>query len=189
MLPADFVPAIGKLAVAWGFFEDAFDRFLEMLATAEGVHEDKWRGLSFRRRRKLFSKLIACALGDCPSAIQLGAEIVRDSEPAYQNRNIVVHGRLSTGFTNHDGSPIVSLVCVGRANRKEVQSDFTADQLDDMFYDIAHLSGRLHLLETGNLPLPPSSPEIPRLLAFLSTNRQPDPKLPMPQTPPRSSTE
>jgi hypothetical protein len=37
ILPADFMPAIGKVAVAWGFFETAFERFLMALTKADDL--------------------------------------------------------------------------------------------------------------------------------------------------------
>jgi hypothetical protein len=167
MLPAVFMAPVGKVAVAWGFFEAAFDRLLAALAAAEGLPDDDWRGFSFRRRRKVFTKLMGHALNDCPSVIRLAAEIANDSQGAYSKRNLVVHGQLSIGFSVEGGAQVVRLVCVGRANRQEVRGDFTVDELDDLFYEIAHLSGRVHALASAEVGQPPSSPETQKLRALL----------------------
>jgi len=181
-LPPQFLPAIGRVATGWGFFETIFENLLIAFQKAHGVTDENWRGLNFRRRRTLFRERMNQVLTACPTAIRHLESVLDDIEPLYRKRNLAVHGRMSMHvrtFT-HDGKPSgeVKLVCEGRYRGVEIREDFTLDELDDLYYEIGHLNGRLNAVGMGDLGLPPSSPETRTLRAFLSSNH---PTYPMPR--------
>jgi hypothetical protein len=186
LIPAEFPAEIGKVTFAWSFFETAFEGGLEAFTAAHAIPEDKWRGWSFRRRRTLFRELLGKTFGDCPNVLAYGEEIATASEPLYLKRNLVVHGRLQFEFVSGPDGQLVKLACSGRQNRRLVRESFTKDELDDLFYEIAHLMGRLNCLLTGDIGLPPTSPETPKLRAFLETNHPLGPLQRMHAPPPQS---
>jgi hypothetical protein len=179
LIPAIFPAEIGKITFAWSYFETAFEGALEALAAANGVSDDKWRGFNFRRRRTLFRELLNSTFGDCVEVVRFGESIARDSEPLYLKRNLVVHGKLQVDFINDGGVQSVKLACTGRQNRRTVREAYTADELDDLFYEIAHLMGRLNQLLTADIGLPATAPEALKLQAFLQANHPIGPALRM----------
>lgn len=187
LLPQDFFLPIANVTVAWGFFEAAFEQALAAMTMSNGIPDDDWRGFSFRRRRGLFDELLDATFPADPSVVALGRAVVRDSEPLYAKRNLVVHGRMAMEISVDNGAQIVRLQCVGRFKRKELRDAFTADQLDDLYYQIAHLHGRLAVMMDGNLGPPVTSPGTQTLQAFLTTNRQTDPTASTPPSPPQPS--
>jgi hypothetical protein len=174
LLPPEFFPAIGKVATAWGMFETLFDNLLIALMKGGGSTDEKWRGLSFRKRRNLCRKKMHEVLSQCPKAIADVDAALTGSESLYPKRNLIVHGRMSTCFKTSvkDGERIteISLECAGRYSGNEVREVFTADELDDLYYEIAHLCGLINSVSTASLGLPQASPEIQTLRDFLSNN-------------------
>lgn len=188
MIPAVFPAEIGKITFAWSFFETAFEGALEALGAANSVPEDKWRGWSFRRRRTMFWELLNKSFADCPTVLTCGETIATHGARLYLKRNLIVHGKLEMELINEGGVQLVKLRCTGRQNRRPVTESFTADQLDNLFYEIAHLMGHLNCLLTGDVGLP-TSPERQKLEAFLKTNHPFGPIPRMHAPPPPTSQE
>lgn len=186
-LPPAYFSEIGKVATAWGTFDTIFEAFLVALLSAAGPQAG-WKGLTFRKKRILFTDRMKIALARCPTARAQLHSVLDDIEPLYKKRNLAVHGRMLTRievFDRDDGTKEVRtrLVCKGYYKGAEVQEVFTIDELDDLFYEIAHLNGRLNRVALG-FPdhAPEASPEIQTLRDFLSNNH---PTYPNPATQPR----
>jgi hypothetical protein len=184
LIPAEFPALIGRVAYSWGEFEVIFEAMLAALIKADGLGEAKRRDNTFKSRRRLFKELWAKHLADdCPLATQLLDTVFAEIDANYRRRNLAVHGRMMTEF---GGANIVRLVCIGRYSGQDVVERFTADELDDLFYEIIHLNGRLNYVATG-CPRMPTSPETQRLRAFLSTNHPTYPTQATLAPPPQSS--
>jgi len=185
LLPAEFMPVTGRVAVMWGHFETIFEGLLIALAKAEGLAEADWRSANFRKKRALLRELWEThLLPICPRVTQELDAIFPDIEPLYVRRNLAVHGQMSTAFDVEDGRGVARLICVGRHRGREIRESFSSDQLDDLFYAVAHLAGRLARIAQGNpLSVRPPSPEILFLRDFLETKHPTYPNVAMPLPP------
>jgi len=179
LLPPEFYPLIGKVVTIWGIFETVFDSLLEALIKANGT-SSKPMATSFRKRRSRFREEAALALADMPTILSWCNEMLDTTEKLYVKRNLVAHGHyIFESKHNRDGAPIVSIIVTGRLNGREIKDQFTPDQLDDLYYDLAHLCGKIVAVVTPRQERGMSSSDISKLQAFLSTNLPIPPNLPM----------
>jgi hypothetical protein len=171
-VPPEFFTTIGLVTTSWGQFETLFDSFLMALAKANAL-DDAWRNLNFRKRRKLFRDEMAKVFATAPDIISYIEAILDDTISIYVRRNLVVHGHLtvevSTKTIAGNATGTIRLLCVGRYRGREIQRSLTWDELDDLFYEIAHLNGRLNVISTAQVPSLSSS-DRSLLQAFLSNN-------------------
>ena len=174
LLPPQFFPAIGKVAYAWGTFETLFENLLIAVMKASGNPNENWRRITFRKRRTLCQHKMREVLDQCPAAIADIDKALTGSESSYLKRNLVVHGkmgvRLHTSEQNGVQIAATILQCTGRYNGQDLMQEFTVDDLDDLYYEIAHHSGLINAVCTADLGLPQSSPETQLLRDFLSNN-------------------
>jgi hypothetical protein len=184
LLPDEFFPAIGKVAVMWGHLETIFEGLLTALADAEGLKEADWRFLNFRKKRTKLRELWETHLSPlCPQITQHLDLLLGELDAPYQRRNLAVHGQMMIEFGAVDGKGVAKLVCTGRYNGKQLKESFTANDLDDLFYQIANLTGRLTLIAQGHpWKFSTSTPEKSFLQDFLSKHH---PTFPNPATLPR----
>jgi hypothetical protein len=172
VVPPEFFTTIGLVATSWGQFETLFDNFLAGLVKAHAL-DDTWRKLKFRKRRKLFRDEMAKAFAAAPAIVSYIEPILDDTDSIYVRRNLVVHGHLSVEVSTEtiDGKSggTIRLLCVGRYRGREIRQSFMWGELDDLFYEIGHLNGRLHVLSTAQVPSLSSS-DRSLLQAFLSSN-------------------
>ena len=106
----------------------------------------------------------------------------------FPKRNLLAHGHLMTEITpaklTTSGKAEAKLIAIGRLNGREVQEKFTADELDDLYYELAHLLGKIVAVSTGHRrERGMSSQDISLLRAFLATNHPTFPNLPMQRSP------
>jgi hypothetical protein len=176
LLPDTFFPAIGHVVASWGHFETLFEDFLIALLKGNSRDAGHWHARPFRKRRQLFIEEARIAFEGFPLIVEYFEAIMRDSVAIYLKRNLVAHGRLSAQI-----SPLKSetkLICVGNYKGQEVKETFNWDELDNLHYEIVHLSGRLQLAhQDASLP----SPDRSKLQAFLASNH---PTYPNSQRPP-----
>ncbi|HEY8950463.1 MAG TPA: hypothetical protein VIM56_16385 [Rhizomicrobium sp.] len=95
LLPEAFPRLIGNVAVAWGAFETVFENLLLAFVKADGVANDNWRGLNFRKKQKLLVEKSKIVLSACPTAIADIESILEDVPPIYLKRNLAVRGRMA----------------------------------------------------------------------------------------------
>jgi hypothetical protein len=189
-IPDLFCPWIGKIAVTWSFFENALDNFILALSKASGGPAEKeWMRQNFKKRSKLFRELAGSVFSANPELVGSLVAISIDAGELQWKRNFLLHGRLRsvlklvhTHPTLEDLHIEASLFAKSRHNGKELEISFDEKALEDLFYGIAHVSGRLEEMSSLNSHPPKlTSDDIFQLRAFLVANH---PSLPTPNTPP-----
>ena len=141
-VPPDFFPGIGMIATAWGSIENSLDDLIRALVRGNSTEEPGWEGRGFKWRKGFALKEIRRAF---PSKLTIyayySAKLNLASDVMWK-RNLLVHGRhFGTGDRQEDGSYKLSITVIGRMKGNEVQCKFTKDDLDDLFYTLAHIDG------------------------------------------------
>jgi len=185
-LPPEFHTLIGRVATTWGVFEAMFENFLIALIKSRGVTNDNWRGLTFRKKRKLFNDEVDREFKTNPTIIAYITEMLDMIEPLYIKRNLAVHGRMQVRLENSLAGGKTVLICAGRYKGNDIQQEFTPDQLDDLYYDVGHLLGFLNVISVAGPDRTFSSNDISRLQDFLANNHPtyPNPAMLPPQPQP-----
>lgn len=152
LLPEVFQPLIGRILISWSVFEVMFDDFLGVLKDANNTTLTV-SGSSFRKRKQRFRQEMLVAFAEMPDVIRYCNNILEDSESPYMKRNLVAHGRLETSFRTIDDNGSlrseIRLHCRGQYRGKEIIREFSSDELDDVFYELGHLSGRLNAIKSS----------------------------------------
>ena len=176
-LPDVFLPFLGQIAVLWGQFENSFEAFFQAMCSANKATED-WRHFSFEQKHKLFRKEMQSSFALYPSIILCLSEILDDAERLQIKRNVLLHGSMKLELGR-----IATLHVIGHKKKQIIEEQYTAETLEDLCCELAHLAGRMGLLKpplSSRYPLGLASQDRLFLQDFLMNNHpdRPNPTIP-----------
>jgi hypothetical protein len=179
-LPDSLALLIAGIVTTWGAFERDFDDLLAAVIKANGTDEPNWRFRQFNKRRTLMAAESRRLFDQHPAIRERLSSIVNDSVELQLARNILTHGKnwikIETGEPKDGVLPgRIALVCFREYKRKPMIKEFTPDDIDRLFYDIAHLNGRLRWIIQNDEALALSSPDRSFLQGFLNRDYQSSP--------------
>jgi hypothetical protein len=176
VVPDDLLPFIGHVTVLWGFYEDLFDDFLDLMVVQSGKKPGHgWKTRHYKARIRLFKKQAKISFKDQPPILEYINKMLADSLPLHRERNIITHGRI--GGTPQDyGDDIIQ--ATGFVKKKPITIAVNQETLTKLFHGLGHLAGRMQYLhdprdereEDGPVPL--EQHERQALRDFLSRNRR-----------------
>jgi hypothetical protein len=171
-LPAEFINHVGGIVIAWGMFDKAFEDFLTAILAHTGSIYKGWQFFSFEQRRGIFETEFPLCFSNAPTVMTLLSALIADSYPLQIKRNVLVHGSITLQINPE--RPL--LIAIGEHKKQPVTETFTTDQIDDLYYAILHLAGRMAQFVRPEMvgfvpPLP--SHEISLLQDVLSKNPTP----------------
>lgn len=178
-IPDIFCPWIGKIAVTWSFFENAFDNYLLALTRANGgPPEREWARQNFKKRNQLFRILCQSVFSGHPAVIEKLCSVSIDAKEVQWQRNFILHGKMHSVLEAvHKRSDLAdlhieaTLFSRSRHDGKDMTISFDERGLEDLFYKIAHVSGRLEELSMLDANLQGlTSDDKSRLRDFLAAN-------------------
>jgi hypothetical protein len=143
----DFLPFIGYVALAWGFFEGTIEKFLEALQAANKSTK-RWRGLSFNEKRRIFKSEANQYFTMHPLVALYLCDIVDKAVDLQKKRNLLLHGHISLrGYTQWiEGEPTARATIMARIQKKDrlIEEEFSVESVEDLYYSLANLSGRIN---------------------------------------------
>lgn len=160
-IPDIFCPWIGKIAITWSFFENSFDNYIVALTRANGgPPEQEWARHNFKKRNSLFRRLSKSVFEKSPFLSEKLLSISSDAKEAQWQRNFLLHGKLHCVLKAVHNDPLLSdlhieatLFANSRHNGKDTTISFDELGLENLFYSIAHISGRLEEMSTPEAEL------------------------------------
>jgi hypothetical protein len=183
-IPDDFCGWIGKLAITWAMVELAIDDFIRAFhSVLYAPPRSNWERGNFKRRKELCRDMFKSVCANCPSFEQEVRSILADAADLHWRRNTLLHGRLKSKLWVVDpaADPVrikASLTATTRHNGQPVALTFDTAGVEDLFYKIANVAGRLTTLATPDSGVPgASSPDTVWWRDFLVSNH---PNLPTP---------
>jgi hypothetical protein len=143
----DCLPFLGGIAISWGGYEQLFLKIL--IAAIEATNStDKWTGISYDKRCDLLRKHMRIYFAAHPLVVLHFEGIVTDSFPLQFKRNLLVHGHLSfkayTKWSEGEPQPRSAIVATGRHKGQYITQEFGRDELEDLYYALLNLAGRLN---------------------------------------------
>jgi hypothetical protein len=176
-IPAPFLPHLAQIALLWGAFERMFNEFLLAVVTAnKGALKKGWQYKGFHDRKTRFENELRLAFPDQPTTVGYFTTLLSEADDVREKRNVLLHGQvhLSMRAESTPSGPVAvyTIVATGRGrNRQEVNFRFDVDGAELLFYQMAHIAGKLFLLSNpSTLPEQLPLPERSFFLAFLSNN-------------------
>lgn len=174
LLPDNTARLIGQTVLTWGSFEFLFDDLLTAILAANNTEMvSEWqRKLNFRKRHALMKKEARKLFGRRVWLHWYLSRVLKDALPLHRDRNLLVHGRLSvrveTGEVDDGELPGTAILCCAGTHRgKPIVREFSFDDIETLFYDMAHLAGRLKAFLANAAILEISSRDRSFLQAFL----------------------
>lgn len=168
-----FSGLIGQVAFVWADFENEFDLFLQGLVDATAYPEE-WKLLKYKTRARVFRTLIGAYFVTNPTIVRYTETIIGKAAKLQELRNNLAHGRLSCELKiqgpdlDHQYITATLLVYLRRSDQVV---RYGPKQIEDGYYEIAHLSGLMHRLSSPEKPPKPvSSPDKLVLLDFLANH-------------------
>lgn len=198
-IPDDYCGWIGKVTVTWSILESRIDDLITaLLADTAITPPERWERTNFKKRKTLCKDLAVSAFNAEPGILSEIRWILGEAADLHWRRNFIVHGHLQSKL--HFRPPVVSgsylgkpridleLTATSRHNGKQVSLTWTTRGMEDLFYAVGHVHGRLvQLTSPDDLPPLLSSGEKSRLRAFLLDSHPNLPKPPTPEGPPQPS--
>lgn len=128
--------------IAWGIFDSAFVGLLTAMLRHAGTEAGYkgWEHFSFDRRLALFNDELSACFSHAPDLMARLTALSADSEPLQIKRNVLVHGQIALQIGPHEEP---RLTAVGRHRGRQIIETFSTDQIDDLYYEIIHLAGRM----------------------------------------------
>jgi hypothetical protein len=192
----EFFPFLAQIALLWGEFERDFNDCIAALIKASNYNEEDWSRLSFTARNGLFRDLSRQVFAGRHVIIRYFQNIFKDAANVQAKRNVLLHGRIvlynKIEFNKELGRQrmYTKIEANGLHGGKPRRMMFDLSAIENIFYDIAHLTGRVRsLLEADekaddvSLPLPDRS----FLRDFFANNRPHPPTVARRQGPPQPS--
>lgn len=179
----DFCATIGKIAITWAEVEYRLDKMIEALLHETGEVALGWERRNFKKRKELCKDLSKQAFAANPAIYSTLATILASAADLHWKRNFIMHGRLSIKVAFVPQSPKSFLTkqemsARSRHNGRDTTLYFSNESAEQLFVDIAHVSGRLLQLSTPEADvLGLALPDKARLRDFLRANH---PNLPKP---------
>ena len=193
MIPDAFVPYLAQVAVLWGAFENDFEAFLQALFSANKTEPKGWRFWSFEQKNGFFLDQSRALFVSHPTALEHLTRISTDATPLQIKRNVLLHGHIWLKIiTDEAANPTVSLEATGRRKGRIIVENFTLDVLENLYFDLCHLNGRVtefRRVDPDKSFPDVASPDRRFLLDFLFANHPAHSKPPTHPPPPRSFPE
>ena len=143
----DCLPFLGGIGIAWGGYEQFFVGLLRALLDANRS-TDRWAGISYDRRRVLFRRHMNIYFRAHPLIVLLFKNIITDSLTLQFKRNMLLHGKLSfratTKLSEGELMPQSTIIATIRYKGQYVTDEFDRDKLEDLYYALLNLAGRLN---------------------------------------------
>lgn len=161
--PEHYLAPIGAIIVSWGSFEESFDELLRKCLTLNNKN-DHLR-ISFRARMAMFRREVTAALGDIDGMQQFIDMALTASDGIYWKRNVLAHGQLhfmaaiTPKVPTTDDDVLCHIGGQARQDGRTFEHNFTMQELKVLFYDIAHLHGKLRCVVEPKSPI--SAPYMP----------------------------
>lgn len=169
LLPPDLISLVGHITLAWGMFEKALNHFLAaVLATNATTIKGKWERYSLDQRCGMLRDESAICFSATPDLLARLISILDDVEPMQIRRNALVHGRITLSINAE-----AAIAAEYEHRNQAINLTFTKVQLDDLYYEVIHLAGRMAQFTYPHFaPFvpPPSSQDISRLQVVLSNS-------------------
>ncbi len=145
VLPAEIVSYIGQITLIWGMFDNDFQEFLFAMMALTHSKDDAWTRFPFDRKDDLFRKKLSEIFRIRPAIHLLLLHILDEALALQIKRDLLVHGRIivKTERSDENGESKVTLIATGRKKRRIVEEYFTEDDIESLYYDLAHLSGKM----------------------------------------------
>lgn len=155
-ITADFGTGIGKVALVWASFEHEIDSFLTALVKAtKYTSSTDWKRQRYAKRAELFRKSSQLAFEKAPSVLRYIDSLQGRAANLQPKRNILAHGRLKC-VLEVIGPDINNLEITATLHAQDDRSKetliFTAESMEGLYYDLAHLSGLTFRLNDLNNP-------------------------------------
>ena len=145
-LPPEFLSYLGQIAVLWGMFETSFEELLEALLKANVYDEKRWQGFSFEQKVELFKRELKKLFWCYPRISLYISQIINDAKSLQAKRNLLLHGNLIIEIKTKDDvyqPPDIAIVAVGRRKKQKIVERFTLEVIENLFFDLCHLGGRM----------------------------------------------
>lgn len=184
-IPDDFCAWVGKIAITWGLVELHIDSLIAALESETGEPPTAKRQ-NFKKRRERCKNLSKRAFASNQTVTTTINKILSDAAEVQWKRNLIMHGQLKSKLYVRDGGKINfriegELIIKGYHNSKEVTLYYSVNDVEHLFYTIAHICGRLEQLVTLDAVIPEiSSRDKLRLRSFLLANFPTSPTSPTP---------
>ncbi len=173
-IPDVFCGWIGKLAITWSLIELQLDQLIEaLLKASQATRPDRWERRDFKKRKALCRDLAKTFFAGASSVISHLCEILDAAADLHQRRNIILHGKLSVTLTamQDPGRVWIEATLSARSRRYDKTLVFNTSDVEDLFYEIGHVSGLLNQFMTvGDVPSSIASDDKSRLQDFLRDN-------------------
>jgi hypothetical protein len=173
IIPPDAMFHIGMLAIAWGEYEQYFDRTLCGLTMVFSTDAPGWRMRNYKRRRELFREICKNHLeAQHPNLTSYYLKILDDSPTLHAVRNLILHGRcaVQARATGAGTQPDIDLLFDSGDNDGEQKGRFKIRDIENVCYEILHLSGRLKTISREEVQAPTLSSQ-DKLLALEIWNK------------------
>jgi hypothetical protein len=185
MLSSVLAVLIGRIVLTWSSFERQFDDLLAAILRANGTDEPNWNTRSFRRRRQLMRAEAAKFFSAHPEINGYIRNIFHDTVELQESRNFIAHGKIWIKVETGEYTPAgdlpgrITLIFIRESRGGPHKQEFTSEQLETLFYDLAHLTGRLGAIILNAESLSFSLPDRSFLQEFLNRDYRSPPTPPI----------
>ena len=153
--PTEFLISAGRVVLSWSGVEQSMDRLIARMLIVTGQSEPSWQRRNFKKRNRLFRDLVKIAFHENSFLESYALETMNDAATLYWKRNVIVHGKIIMEMASSTRQ--IRLIATGIHNGKTVSIRVLPDELEQIFYDIAHVDGRLIQFLSENPKVPGAS--------------------------------
>lgn len=171
--PTEFLIHAGRVVLSWSGIEQSMDRLITRMLIVTDQSEPGWQRRNFRKRKKLFRDLVEIAFHQNLFLESYALETMNDAATLYWKRNVIVHGKIIMEMAGSTRE--IRLIATGIHNGKTVSIRVLPDELEQIFYDIAHVDGRLTQFLSENPKIPGASSQDKQFLQEFLRNSRPTP--------------
>ena len=144
VVPDDYLPFIGHVTVLWGFYEDLFDEFLEIMVKQGGKEPGPgWKMRNYKARKTLFKKQAKSASRTTNPSLSISKRCFANWLFLQRERNILTHGRIA-GIPQEYGDDIIQ--ATGFIKKKPITLVVNQKTLIQLFHGLGHLANRMQYL-------------------------------------------
>ena len=147
-IPDRFCAPIGRIVATWGQFEAQFIDFLEAMIEQNGTQSTQTPRF-FRKRVQRFRNEMKLCFAPLPGLLDYLESLLTDATDLQWQRNVVAHGVYTSlvHVKKAANSPSVfvdvKMEATGVQNGKPVTLTLDKEGLENLYYKIAHLAGRM----------------------------------------------
>lgn len=153
-MPQVFYGPIGAILVAWSAYEVKRDYLIVNLQTYEGAL-DQVVPRGFDYRQKALKRLATRVFARCPGITGFIRDVLRDAKGLYKTRNALAHGVIECSISVDIPAGVIATKehCTSRLSVTSLVNDiavvelYEVADLERVFFDIIHCTGRLNEIE------------------------------------------